>query len=267
MEYRLFGRTKKDVLEICLANELPGINKWPANHPIWDCNIANKLSPRQAWKSKEHLMKAIDNLFYITQKSMMSGKYPDFVNDVRAAFSSEDVKPLLKVVQFRFTVAKIAPKVTALRAHTLLQVVESSKIDISYGAYCPMAGFGGIIEGVQRWFKNRGLDYSDKIEAYDINPHLCKWYGWETRDALAQIIHTDKVVIACPPFGKNTERWLDTPEDMYYDFHDWCKLLKEHIIAPNYIFIGPETIKHKKTAPNLFKKKLGVQYYPEYSTS
>ena len=87
---------------------------------------------------------------------------------------------------------------------------------------------------------------------------------------LAQKITTDKVVVACPPFGNKTERWAGTPDDMYYDFHDWCKLIKEYIIAPNYILIGPELKGVSKYASGiipsgLFRKKYGIQWYPEYS--
>ena len=84
------------------------------------------------------------------------------------------------------------------------------------------------------------------------------------------MITTDKIVIACPPFGEKTERWTGTPDNMYYDFHEWCKLLKQHIIAPNYIFIGPETHDKKPKyetgveRPLLFRNKIGIKLYKEY---
>ena len=56
---------------------------------------------------------------------------------------------------------------------------------------------------------------------------------------------------------------------MYYDFHDWCKLIREYVIAPNYIFIGPELGKSKKKNNNcgLFGKTMGIQWYPEYTNN
>lgn len=266
-----YGLTRQQVLDVCKSTPFPGMKKWPADHPIWNCNVAGYMTPREAWKNEKMLMMAIDNLFWILNKSVNIGPvfYPEFAADIEKAFKEGGVALCRKVLT-RFTVAKIAPKVTALRAATFEQIIEQSKIDISCGVYCPMAGFGGIIEGCKRWFEKRSLQ--PVYEAYDINPNFCKYYGWHQRDALAQTIETGKVVVACPPFGTKTERWEGTPDDMYYDFHDWCKLLKEHIIAPNYIFIGPETYdvvptyKSGKQRAGLFRKKIGIQYYPEYST-
>lgn len=79
---------------------------------------------------------------------------------------------LVRVIVNRFTIAKICPKVTALMPSKFLQIIEDSGIDISCGVYCPMAGFGGIIEGAKRWFKEHSIDSTDKIEAYDINPNF-----------------------------------------------------------------------------------------------
>ena len=224
------------------------------------------MTPKAAWKDEKMLVAAINNLFWILNKSVNIGPvfYPDFAADIEKAFKEGGVALCRKVLT-RFTVAKLAPKVTALRAATFEQIIEQSGIDISRGVYCPMAGFGGIIEGCIRWFEDHGLEPA--YEAYDINPNFCNYYGWKQRDALAQVVTTDKIVVACPPFGTKTERWEGTPDCMYYDFHDWCKLLKEHIIAPNYIFIGSETYdvvptyKSGKTRTGLFRKKTSVQYH------
>lgn len=265
-----FGLTRKQVFDICKSTPFPGTKKWPADHPIWNCNVAGYMTPKAAWKDDNMLIAAIDNMFWILNKSVNIGPvfYPEFAADYEKAFKEGGVELCRRVIT-RFTVAKIAPKVTALRAATFEQIIEQSGVDISKGVYCPMAGFGGIIEGCKRWFTDRGLE--PVYEAYDINPNFCKYYGWHQRDALAQVVETDKIVVACPPFGTKTERWEGTPDNMYYDFHDWCKLLKEHIKAPDYIFIGPETYdavptyKSGKQRSGLFRKKIGIQYYPEYS--
>ena len=264
-----FGYTQEQILDVCLKSDFPGTEKWSADNPIWDCNVFGKMSPKQAWSDINMLKSAIKNLFKILHKSINIGPkfYPDFANSVERAFNAGGVE-LCRCVLTRFTVAKIAPKVTALKPDIFEKIIEESGVDISCGVYCPMAGFGGIIEGAKRWFKKHNLP--ENIEAYDINKNFCNYYGWTERDAIAQTIITDKVVVACPPFGNKTERWLGTPDDMYYDFHDWCKLLKEHIIANNYIFIGPEeytttpTYKTGTERPSLFKKKIGIHFYPQY---
>ena len=265
-----FGITKEKLLEICMISPFPGNTRWEADHPIWDCNVAGHPTPRDAWADEKMVKKAIDNLYWILDKSINIGPkfYPEFAERHKQAFEAGGAD-LLRCVLTRFTVAKIAPKVTALRPATFEQIIEQSGIDLSSGVYCPMAGFGGIIEGAKRWFKKNGLP--EDIEAYDINPNFCAHYGWKQRDALAQVVKTDKVLIACPPFGTETERWKGTPEEMYYDFEDWCELLKKHVIAKDYIFIGPEKqdvipkYQSGKERHSLFRKKVGVMYYPEYS--
>ncbi len=263
----LFSLSKMDILQKCLSSDFPGTLKWPSNHPIWDCNIAGYLSPKEAWNNEKILLRAINNLFYITIKSINENKYEDFINRIQNAFYSNDIN-LLREVLNRFTIAKIAPKVTALMPSAFERILEESKIDISSGIYCPMAGFGGIIEGAKRYYKKHHINA--EIEAYDINPDFCSYYGWIKRDLLAQKIKTNKIIFVCPPFGEKTERWKNTPDNMYYSFETWVSLIKEHIDAPNYIFVGPEIgNKRKEQNPNiksgLFSKKYGIQYYPEYS--
>lgn len=274
---QLFNWDKESLLALCLHNDFPGTLKWKADNPIWDCNRAGKLTPKQAWKNEDCLKKAINNLFYMVKFSIANDKYQEFVTRVETNFILDE-GAMFEVLN-RFTVAKIAPKVTALRPTYFIRILEEAKIDVSCGIYCPMAGFGGIIEGAKRWFNINHIKPEGKIEAYDINKKFCDYYGWTQRDVLAQKVTTDKVVFACPPFGLSTERWDGTPmerEDKfktnYLEFHQWCSLIKEYVKAPNYIFVGPELrdpedSKYKSgvKANGLFHKKYGVQYYPEYS--
>ena len=270
----IFGITKGQCLDLCLTTPFPGTLKWPADNPIWDCNIAKSISPKEGYNRVEYLTKAIDNLYWILNKSINENKHINFINSQKQKMLTGGVD-LVRIILNRFTVAKICPKVTSLMPSKFLEIINQSAIDISCGVYCPMAGFGGIIEGAKRWFKQRGLDYSDKIEAYDINPIFCEYYGWIQRDVLAQKIKTDKIVFVCPPFGLKTERWVGTPEDRndefktnYLDFHDWCKLIRKYIDAPNYIFVGPEESgirKNKNIKSGLFTKQFGIRWYPEYS--
>ena len=79
------------------------------------------------------------------------------------------------------------------RASTFLSIIDKSKIDISNGIYCPMAGFGGIVRGAEEWFKNHKKE--PKIEAYDINPIFCNYFGWIQKDVLSDYVKTDKTVL------------------------------------------------------------------------
>lgn len=266
-----WGWTQAKLLDFCKSSPFPGTKKYPADHPIWDCWIAGAISPKEAWKSEAHLKKAIYNLFWILYKSRDVGPkfYPDFVKVHEQAFKAGGVELLRKVLA-RFTISKIAPKVTALMPCVFKDIIDESGIDISCGVYAPMAGFGGIIEGTKQWFTERGLE--PNIEAYDINPYFCKYFGWKQQDVLAQKITTKKIVIACPPFGQDTEHWLGTDDKNLFEFNEWCELIKKQIKSPNYIFIGPETsqtgltkFKSGVKSSGLFHKKIGVAYYPEYS--
>ncbi|MGN1394778.1 MAG: recombination protein NinG [Succinivibrionaceae bacterium] len=253
----LFGLTDEYILNKCLRSAFPGTKKWPADHPIWDCYVSGKLSPREAWSKPEYLIKAINNLFKIVNDSIKGNKYEEFYNRIKKVFKDNDIG-LLQEVLHRFTIAKIAPKVTALMPSAFERILEESGKDISKGIYCPMAGFGGIIEGAKKYYKKNNIDA--EIEAYDINPIFCKYYGWVQRDVLAQVVETDKTVFVCPPFGPNTERWKGTPEYMYYKFEEWVELIKEHVKAPDYIFVGPE-VNTDTNRCGLFIKKYGIQYY------
>lgn len=254
---KIFGISKYCLLKFCVLSGFPGTKKWPADHPIWDCNVAGKLSPKEAWNKPDYLIKAIDNLYYMLEKGLFD--YSDWVMKVQEALFNMDNK-ILEVVLYRFTIAKIAPKVTALMPSTFEKILKESGKDISKGIYCPMAGFGGIVEGAKRYYEKNNI--IAEIEAYDINPIFCNYYGWTQRDVLAQHIKTDKIVFVCPPFGPNTERWKGTPDNMYYEFKDWVKLIKEYIDAPDYIFVGPE-VNNNNNKCGLFSKKYGIQYYAE----
>lgn len=269
----LFDIHIEQVIKDVFNYPFPGTSKWEKNNPIWDCYVGkNGISPKEAWKQEKYFRKAVENLYKITQYCLENNKYEKFVDGIYncfyEAYENGNYELLAKAILIRFTVAKIAPKVTALMPSAFERILDKSNIDISSGIYCPMAGFGGIIEGAKRYYKKHKVNAN--IEAYDINKNFCDYYGWTQRDVLAQTIKTNKVVFVCPPFGENTERWVGTPDNMYYEFDEWVKLIKKHIIAPNYIFVGPEIItkskyKSGKKPSGLFNKKYGIQYYPEYS--
>lgn len=259
------------IVDYCLTQDLPGNGKWPANHPIWDCNVGNKVSPRFAWSNRNYLEKAVKNIFYMLPKDekFKTRHIKELLNcqmlDNRIVYASQK---LLQMIQDRFTIAKIAPKVTAISEYSVKKIIDESGIDISNGVYLPMAGFGGIYRAVK--------SYGDiDVETYDINEKFCHWYGWKQRDMLAQKVVTDKVCICCPPFGKKYEHWDGTPDEMSdIDFKEWYKLIKKYVIAPEYIIIGPEidktgtgsnkgVDKDGKKQSGLFTKTVGIMRWTD----
>ena len=259
------------IVDYCLTQELPGNGKWPSNHPIWDCNVGNKVSPRFAWSDRNYLEKAVKNIFYMLPKDekFRIRHIKELLNcqmlNNRIVYASQK---LLQMIQDRFTIAKIAPKVTAISEYSVKKIIDESGIDISNGVYLPMAGFGGIYRAVK--------SYGDiDVETYDINEKFCHWYGWKQRDMLAQKVVTDKVCICCPPFGKKYEHWDGTPDEMSdIDFKEWYKLIKKYVIAPEYIIIGPEidktgtgsnkgVDKDGKKQSGLFTKTVGIMRWTD----
>ena len=248
---------ENEIYKKCFGRKFPGTPRWKANHPIWEGFLPGHKSPKDAWNDEKLFRRAVRNLIKILNDSISEMKYDSFCRKhIHALANIDKNDDLLKLILDRFTIAKIAPKVTALRSADLLKIIEEANIDLSKGVYCPMAGFGGIVEGTKKWFTDRNKD--PIIEAYDINENFCNWYGWTQRDVLAQHVKTDKVVIVCPPFGKTYEHWKGTPDEMSdISFIQWTNLIKEYVEAPDYIFIGPEYNEGKNEC-GLFKRKIGI---------
>ena len=280
--------TESQLVDWCLNNPFPGNDKWVANHPIWKCYVPGQTSPYDAWHDEKCITKAVKNMFRTLDRCINESREDSFVKRHLFAINScviennkiiSSDKRLLELVLARFTIAKIASKVTAISPMDCIKIFDESGIDLSKynGIYVPMAGFGGIIDGYKRWLKNNdSIDKISNIEAYDINKSFCDWYGWKQRDMLESIIETDKVCIACPPFGKNYEHWVDSSEngtsqdivDSMADitFIEWYELIKKHVKAPAYIIIGPELSSNGrdiKKCGNLFKKRVGIQLWTD----
>lgn len=264
------------IVDYCMTQDLPGNGKWPANHPIWDCYVGKNISPRDAWHRRDYLTKAVKNIFYMLPRE------EDFrIKHIDELLKCEMVdgkiinstEKFLQQIQDRFTIAKIAPKVTAISGYSVKRIIYESGINITQGVYVPMSGFGGIIDGVKLWGKEQNKEV--ECECYDINQRLCNWYGWKRRDMLAQKVVTDKVCICCPPFGKKYEHWDGTSNEMSdIDFKEWYHLIKEYVIAPEYIIIGPEIDKtgtgsnkgvdrNGKKQTGLFVKTVGIMRWTD----
>lgn len=247
----------------CLSSPFPGSSKWEPNHPIWECNVGNRKSPKEAWVTPKYVKKAVDNLLKMVYRDEPLRNR--FLKELSTCIiqSNKIISSSVRFLQLvldRFTIAKIAPKVTALSPKTLLNILDESGIDLSLGVYIPMAGFGGIVRGYEQWCEKHGQILN--CECYDINPDFCEWYGWTQKDMLSEHVKTNKVCICCPPFGKDFEHWKNTPRDMSEkSFKEWYKLIKEHVQAPHYIIIGPE-IKSKNDL-GLFAKKVGVMLWTD----
>lgn len=277
----IFGYTQQDILNICKNEPFPGSSTYEPNHPIWTGHSGNCLTPIEAWKDEICLIKAIRNWAYMTifneimlaynpdnrTQEKLDSLYTSYNNRWGKALLEHDNNMIAQYVLNRFTVAKIAPKVTALSANKVLKIMEESGLDFSCGVYSPMSGFNGIPEGAKLWAKKYKKDV--EVEAYDINPRFCDYYDYIQRDVTAQYIKTDKIVVCCPPYGPNDEKWSDTPNnnaagyDTYCGFHQWCAIISSFIDAPYYIFIGP-TSESKNSCGLFSKKSSNDNFYPEY---
>lgn len=282
-----FGYRQQDVLDICLKESFPGSSTYEPDHPIWTGYSGNCKTPLEAWKDETCLIKAIRNWFYMlcmneimlhfnpdnrTQEKLDS-LYTAYNNRWGKALLEHDNNMIAQYVLNRFTVAKIAPRVTALSANKVLKIMdEAVEAGLSFetGIYCPMGGFNGIPTGAREWLKKHNINA--EVEAYDVNPRFCEYYGYTQRDVTAQIVKTDKVVVCCPPYGdgNSDEHWVDTPNtnaagySTYCGFHNWCKIITQYVQSTaGYVFIGPT--KDSKNSCGLFSKKASNDnFYPEY---
>lgn len=277
-----FGHIQQEILDLCLIQPFPGSSTNPPDSPIWLGHSGNSKTPLEAWTDVDILKKAIRNWWYMMCFNEIMLKYnpdnrtPEQLDSYYVRYNDKWGKALLdwnkKAIAMevlnRFTVAKLAPRVTALSANKVLQIMEESGLNFSCGVYCPMGGFNGIPEGTKKWAKkyNKQID----IEVYDINPVFCKYYGYIQRDVTAQIVKTDKIVVCCPPYGPNDERWKYTLEtnaaglNTYMGFYNWCKVITQYVqSSAGYVFIGPNT--DSKNSCGLFSKSGGsYKYYSEY---
>ena len=250
------------VFKYCMVAPFPGTSKWRYDHPIWNCYVGKYHSPIYAWNDPYFMKEAVDNWFYMHQKDSKVERA--YIKELMTCKIENNLirkssQRFLELILNRLTIAKIAPKVTAISDKTVKKIIDESGVDISNGVYVPMAGFGGIPSGVKLWSKEHSKNV--ECECYDINPLFCEWYGWSERDMLKQKVKTDKVVICCPPFGKDYEHWNGTPKKMSnIDFKNWYRLIKEYIDAPEYIIIGPE-IGKKNEKTGLFAKSTGVMLW------
>lgn len=278
-----FGYRQQDILNICKNEPFPGSSTYEPNHVIWTGYSGNCKTPLDAWKDEACLIKAVRNWMYmIVFNELMlefnpDNRTPEKLNALYRRYNDNWGRALLEhdnnmIAQYvlnRFTVAKIAPRVTALSANKVFKIMEESGLDFSVGVYSCCTGFGGIVEGAKLWAKKYKKEV--EIEAYDINSRFCEYYGWIQRDFTAQHIKTDKIVICCPAYGDGAsdEKWEDTPEinaagiTNYGGFHQNCKLITSFIDAPYYVFIGPT--RDSKNSCGLFSKKASNDnFYPEY---
>lgn len=278
-----FGYTQQDILDICKNEPFPGSSTYPPDSPVWTGYSGNCKTPLEAWKDESCLIKAVRNWMYmlcmneIMLKFNPDNRTPEKLDSLYRRYNDNWGKALLKhdnnmIAQYvlnRFTVAKIAPRVTALSANKVLKIMEESGLDFSCGVYSCCSGFGGIIEGAKLWAKKHKKEI--EIEAYDINPRFCEYYGWTQRDVTAQYIKTNKIVVCCPPYGdgNSDEHWVDTPNtnaagySTYCGFHTWCAIISKFIDAPYYVFIGP-TLESKNSCGLFSKKASNDNFYPEY---
>lgn len=281
----VFGYTQQDILDICKNEPFPGSSTYPPDSPIWTGYSGNCKTPFEAWKDEVCLVKAVRNWTYMiifneimlhfnpdnrTQEKLDS-LYTAYNNRWGKALLEHDNNMIAQYVLNRFTVAKIAPRVTALSANKVMKIMdEAVEAGLSFekGIYSAMSGFNGIPTGAREWLKKHNINA--EVETYDVNPRFCKYYGYIQRDVTAQIVKTDKVVVCCPPYGPNDEKWSDTPDtnaaglSTYMGFHQWCATISRFVQSTaGYVFIGPT--KESKNSCGLFSKKASNDnFYPEY---
>jgi hypothetical protein len=186
------------------------------------CSVGRHASPKFAWEDAELRFRAEENL----------AQQIGFGGQCLKKFLSGKYTPQELIIQ-RFTIAKIAPRVTSMSASqckTLLK--DYIPLLKEKGIYDPCGGFGGRKE----FAKQIGIEY----ESYDVNPVLIKEVGHEYRDLITMpAIETGHVVFTSPPW-EDKEVWPGS-NGSNTEIHDkqwWYDLIREKVKAPYYIFIN-----------------------------
>jgi hypothetical protein len=135
-----------------------------------------------------------------------------------------------KMLYERFTIAKIAPKVTVGSKHEAKKhlIEAQSRWGKLAGVINPCAGFGGWAAAAN--------ELQLPVVGRDINPFLIDQFGWEYCDLLTcDPVSTDYIVWCSPPVY-DKETWGQSIELKSAEW--WYSLIQEKIRAPHYIFVN-----------------------------
>jgi hypothetical protein len=185
------------------------------------CWVGRKSSPFDAWNNKELRFLAEEN--FASQLGFGG-------NLLKKVLNSK--KSIGELILERFTIAKIAPRVTVMSKNEAIKWLTTSGLDLSQGVYDPCGGFGGRKEACNEL----GIEY----EGYDVNPELIRLVGHSYQDLISMDpIVTNKIVFTSPPWN-DKECWLGSNGSIT-EIHEkewWYTLIQQKIKAPHYIFVN-----------------------------
>ncbi|MDR2458397.1 MAG: hypothetical protein LBD41_08020 [Clostridiales Family XIII bacterium] len=201
----------------------PGNWKWPILNKIEEfkskeCHVGKLKNPWEGFNDPFLKFKAEENLAkYITWPNMFE-KFLKFGADI--------------MLYERFTIAKIAPKVTEGPKSDGFKHFRHALKELKWnikGVYNPCAGFGNaLIAAKNMGFETRGAD---------VNPKLIEFFGWEYRDVLKEkiILPEDWIVWTSPPV-LDKETWGQNIEIKPMNW--WYDKIQENVTASHYIFVN-----------------------------
>jgi hypothetical protein len=199
----------------------PGHWNWPKLDSIEEfkatkCHVGKLKNPWEGFNDPELKFRAEENLAkYITWPGMLE-RFLKFKQD--------------KMLYDRFTIAKIAPRVTAgSKNEAKKHIIQACKMwGIPKKIINPCAGFGGWARACE--------DLKIPFEGFDVNPDLINFFDWKYQDLLTMnTITTDSWIWTSPPvFDKET--WGQPIELQSQEW--WYNLIQQRIKAPHYIFVN-----------------------------
>ena len=185
------------------------------------CWVSNHKSPKEAWYDYNLRFKAEENL---AQQLGSGGKLLNRLLNNK--------KEISNLILERFTIAKIAPRVTSMSKIEAKKWLLESKLDLSKGIYDPCGGFGGRKKACE--------ELGIKYEGYDVNENLIKLVGHSYQDLITmEPIITDKIVFTSPPW-LDKECWPGSNGSIT-EIHEkewWYDLIQQKIKAPHYILVN-----------------------------
>ena len=205
---------------------------------IYDASYKKYLSPKEAWKDKNLILKsALNRLKYVkscTPADILQG----------------------------FNVAKIAPKVSVFRPKLAEKLIAAYLNDYNQ-IFDPFSGFSGRMIGAMNSSKQYIGQDINKDHVRESN-EIIQYKNYVNCQVVQQDILTDsnksyECLFTCPPYG-NKEHWNENEVEKSCD--EWIDICLEKYKCKKYLFVVDKTDKYKDYIVETIENKshFGMNY-------
>lgn len=192
-------------------------------HPsIWRCNIAEHISPLEAWHNEVIMSKVIANRLKYLKTENLS------LNNLLTGLS----------------VTKLAPKVSIFRPAMAKYLIQKY-LDEYATIFDPCAGFSGRMLGttcLDKKYIGQDINSITIKESQQLKEFLNIKAELSVKDSLYDFGDYD-CLFTCPPYG-NKENWHQNIEVLSAD--DWITTCLRNYKCKHYLFVVDKTEKYRQ---------------------